>query len=129
MTRKYKPHPKVANLQVTYEFLDKRAETSIKAGFGEQKWIQFSRRFLDAGFQVSLYEARQTVSKYITLQKDGYDYKVRFSNHAPIKTREANADCDFFVGRTNFATTTTAEAITAAFMFFNRLQQHDESGT
>lgn len=91
------------------------------------KWIEFCRRFMQAGFKVYLYEARKTVSKYITVKHDDKAFKVRFSDHAPNYDKEVEGDCDFFVGRTNLDTTNTAQAIRATFNHFglqNRPSAH-----
>jgi hypothetical protein len=105
-----------ANL--TLRFLEGRKEIFTKAGYPCPKWIEFSEEFLKLGFQVTLYEAKTTVSKYITVVKDKHRFKVRFSNHKPIKHRELQGDCDFFVGVTNLRTTNTRMAILATKTFF-----------
>lgn len=109
---------KATNLQVTPEFLRQRVEQAAAKGYGKAKWIFFCEAQIAAGRSVSLYEARRTVSKYVTVSDRGRYFKVRFSNHLPIKSREASEDCDFFVGVTNFKTTTTAQAIEAVSEFF-----------
>lgn len=111
---------KATNIRVTGQFLSKRAEAALAKGYSKQKWITFCEVLLDDGFTLHLYEARRSVSKYITISrsKRGSRYKVRFSNHAPIKERERGSDCDFFVGVTNFKTTTTEQAIVAVREFF-----------
>ncbi len=71
------------------------------------------------GFTLSLYEAKRTFSKYITVSDSTRKtFTVRFSNHRPIKSREESGDCDFFVGVNNFKTTTTAQAIEATKIHF-----------
>ena len=60
-----------------------------------------------------------TVSKYITLIKDGKSCKVRFSNHRPIREQEKNKDCDFFVGVTNFQVITAHDVALQVLKFFN----------
>jgi hypothetical protein len=115
--KKNKQPQKVTNQLLTLEYLDAR----ITQKFGPAKWMQFARHFIETGFDVELYEARQTVSKYLTvISKDGRKYKVRFSNHAPILEREINGDCDYFVGRTNLRVTTTDMAIINTELFFAR---------
>ncbi len=103
---------------VTKEFLDNRARKSMKKGFSKQRWITFCEIMLRRGYQVDMYEARKTVSKYITVKKEGKSFKVRFSNHPPIYERENRGDCDFFVGRTNFRVNTTGDAVRAVINFF-----------
>lgn len=112
---------KARNLKLTEAFLQERASFSLKAGYQKQKWVTFCEVFLQKGFNLWLYEARKTFSKYITIRHpklQGVQYLVRFSNHPPIKYREKNGDCNFFVGKTHLATTTTDEAILAALLFF-----------
>lgn len=111
--------PKANNVIVTRQFLQSRIEHLQAAGYNKPKWIQFCERMIDAGLIVTLYEARRTVSKYVTVKDEsGKRYKVRFSNHRPIPAREASADCNFFVGVTNRTVTTTGEAIRATFSHF-----------
>ncbi len=88
---------KANNISVTTSFLNSR----ISPRYGKQKWIEFCEHLLNDGFELSLYEARETVSKYITVKHNGREFKVRFSNHMPNKTRELNGDCDLFVGKTH----------------------------
>jgi hypothetical protein len=109
---------KATNLPVTPAFLDARAQRALAAGYAKQKWISFCERVMGAGLKVSLYEARATVSKYITVSDGRRQFKVRFSNHRPIKAREADGDCDFFVGVCNSITTTTDQAADAVRQFF-----------
>lgn len=114
---KFKKKKKANGEEVTRTFL--RHRRLIASKFPPAKWIEFCEICLDSGFTVSLYEARKTFSKYITVKKCGKSFKVRFSNHPPIKFREANGDCDFFVGRNNFTVTTTDDAIRAVVRHFN----------
>lgn len=87
--------------------------------YGVSMWILFCREMLKRGYKVRLKEAKNTVSKYITVYGINDDYfLVRFSNHKPIKSREANEDCDFFVGVTNFKVTNTGQAIEATLKHF-----------
>ncbi len=111
---------KANNINVNLNFLSSRAEMAMAKGYSKQKWIIFCEVLLAEGFVLRLYEARKTFSKYITVKrgKRGPDYKVRFSNHRPIKAREARKDCDFFVGVSNFGTTTTEQALVAVREFF-----------
>lgn len=121
MAKKQKGRPsfnKATNSILTEDFLRVRAEKNIKAGFSKQKWVIFAETLIREGFEISLYEARRTVSKYLTVKKDGRQYKVRFSNHRPIFEREKNGDCDFFVGKTNLVVTTTDQALVAVRSFF-----------
>lgn len=110
---------KITNKYLTFELL--KQKTSKK--YGKQKWIIFAEELLNKGFKVSLYEARRTFSKYLTVEKDGKYFKVRFSNHKPIKERELNNDCDFFVGVTNYKVTTTEDALKAVYNFFEEKEK------
>lgn len=110
---------KITNKYLTFEILEQK--TSEK--YGKAKWIIFSEELLKKGFKVSLYEARRTFSKYLTVEKDGLQYKVRFSNHKPAKEREKNNDCDFFVGVSNFKVTTTEDALDAVYNYFNEKEK------
>jgi len=113
------PKPaKAKNLQLTQPYLTLRAMRAVSLGYPKPKWIDFCEVALRRGFSASLYEAKHTVSKYVTLRKAGRSFKVRFSNHKPIKAREVGGDCDFFVGVTNRAVTTTGDALRAAMVHF-----------
>lgn len=112
---------KVANEEITMGMLE--CKTTI--GKPKQKWVQFCEYFLSRGYTLMLYEARRTVSKYITLTHEdhpGKSYKVRFSNHKPNRYKEQTGDCDFFVGRTHFGVKTTRDAAIAARMHFNDMR-------
>lgn len=113
-------HAKQTHTPITQALLDVRAERCMNAGFGKQKWIQFCEELLAEGFDLYLYEARETYSKYITVKhRNNTPFKVRFSNHKPIKRREKNGDCDFFVGITNFGYSTTDMALAAVREHFS----------
>lgn len=103
---------------VSRDFLKARVDRAAASGYGKAQWIIFCETMLDAGYNVYLYEARQTFSKYVSVHKDGKRFKVRFSNHKPIKRREMKGDCDFFVGVTNLNVTTTKDAIAAVEKHF-----------
>lgn len=113
---------KAKNRRIDQFYLDGRSEGLATAGFPKSKWIGFCETMLDRGYEVFLYEAKKTVSKYVTVVNpySGHRFKVRFSNHKPIKERERNNDCDFFVGRTNFRVTTTADAIKATIAHLSK---------
>lgn len=120
---KMKQPSKATNRAVNMDFLRHRVQYAESMGFQKQKWVTFCEVMLERGFTVSLYEARQTVSKYITVRRaDDYSrsFKVRFSNHKPIKHREQAGDCDFFVGYTHLGIQTTEQAIAATLNFFNQ---------
>lgn len=106
---------KATNLKVSIEYLAKRTADLANKGWSKSKWIEFCEAMLGHGYDVWLYEARQTLSKYCTVgnPRSRQEFKVRFSNHRPIREREKAGDCDFFVGKCNFVTTNTAQAIAA----------------
>lgn len=106
---------KVKNKKVTTELL----ETKISKSYGKQKWIIFCETLLKEGYTLYLYEANKTFSKYITVRKDNKSFKVRFSNHKPAKDKEFYNDSDFYVGVSNFGTTTTEDALKAVKKYFN----------
>ena len=113
---------KANNCPVTHGLLEARYERSRAKGYAKQKWIVFCEAMLAMGFHVTLYDARRTFSKYLTVSFSGRFYKVRFSNHRPIRSREEANDCDFFVGVCNHATTTTDDAIAAVKEYFGGLR-------
>ncbi len=106
--------PKANDEPVTLELLASRCYTN----YPKAKWIVFCEAMLGIGFDLTLYEARETVSKYITVWKDGRSFKVRYSNHMPNLERLNRGDCDFFVGKTQRFTTNSRQAIEAVKRFF-----------
>ena len=117
---KRKKFRKLSNVNVTKEMLEARASGLNKAGFETPKWILFCMYFIAREYTVTVYEARQTVSKYVTISKAGFKpYKVRFSDHKPIYERELRGDCDFFVGRTHLQVTTAKQAVVAVLNHFS----------
>lgn len=113
---------KVNNGQINKNFLERRENYCVGLGHKKQQWVSFCEIMLEKGFELYLYEAQRTVSKYITVSDGRYEYKVRFSNHKPIFARKINGDCDFFVGRTNLKTTHTAQAVLATMRFFESVK-------
>lgn len=110
---------KATNLRVTAAYLAERTARLREKGYGKPKWIQFCEAMLARGLGVTLYEARKTVSKYVTVHTRGKPaFKVRFSNHRPNRIREDRGGCDFFVGVANNAVTTTEQAIAATLGHF-----------
>jgi|GEM_PF-6843435 len=115
------PHKKQTNSVITPLLLEARVQRTVNAGFSKQKWVEFCEILLRQGFKLTLYEARQTYSKYITVIKPGSrkrGFLVRFSNHKPNKRRELSGDCDFFVGVTHLGITTSRQALQAVFAHF-----------
>ncbi|MBO6507323.1 MAG: hypothetical protein JJ979_02365 [Roseibium sp.] len=111
---------KATHRKIDKQYLDGRLNGLKAAGYGKTKWIEFCETMLNYGFDLSLYEARQTVSKYITVtsRASKKSFKVRFSNHRPNRYREEGGDCDFFVGRNNHSISTTDQAIEATLEHF-----------
>jgi hypothetical protein len=107
---------KVSNKKITQEFLDSR----IHPIYGKAKWMLFCEELLP-DYDLYLYEARRTFSKYITVKRGDNSFKVRFSNHKPNLERELHKDCDFFVGVTNLGVTTTDKAIDATRQYFDSI--------
>lgn len=60
------------------------------------KYLSFIRNMLEDGWKVKLYEAG--VSKYVFVVKDQCIFKIRFSNHKPIYSKQQENDCDYYVG-------------------------------
>lgn len=73
------------------------------------KYLLFIRWFLLHGFRVKVYVAQ--VSKYVFVYRNGSIYKIRFSNHKPIYTKQMENDCDFYVGVSHLSTYTTDQII------------------
>lgn len=121
---------KATHRRINQDFLDNRVAQAEAKGFGKAKWIEFCEAMMAEGYYLKLYEARKTVSKYITVIKPddpSHRYKVRFSNHRPIKHREVSGDCDFFVDVTNLGVTTTEQAIKATLTFFNQPKEENKN--
>lgn len=114
---------KANNDIVTSDFLGYRSQRVEKKGFQKPRWIYFCEALLAKGYVLELYEARKTVSKYVTVKKEGFpSFKVRFSNHKPIPHREIAGDCDFFVGHTNLTITNTEQAFRAVAKHFGTVK-------
>lgn len=112
---------KATNRKINQDFLNHRVKLAVDKGYKKQKWVEFCEEMLKKGFVLSLYEARRTVSKYITVKHPddhSRSFKVRFSNHKPIKHKEQAGDCDFFVGITHLGVSTTDQAIKATLDYF-----------
>jgi hypothetical protein len=93
--------------------VDKQIEDYPKTrGYKAPKYLLFIKTLLEAGWSVRLYEGgKRGVSKYIFVKKNEHIYKIRFSNHLPIKSKEENGDCDFYVGVSHHQTSTTEDII------------------
>jgi len=108
---------------MSLDYLERRAKNAERGGYQKPRWIEFCEDMLRRGYHVRLYEARQTFSKYITVLFRKRSFKVRFSNHKPCKQKEANRDCDFFVGITHFGVTRTEDAIKATVEFLEQRKE------
>ena len=75
--------------------------------YSTPKYLLFIKDMLELGYEVKLYVAK--LSKYVFVTKDGTTHKIRFSNHRPIKEKELEEDCDFYVGKSNFQCSTTEQ--------------------
>lgn len=112
---------KITNQKVTPDLLRNKTYPQ----YPKQKWVEFCEVLMERGFVLTLYEARKTVSKYITVRHikcPKKSFKVRFSNHKPSRYREVAKDCDFFVGITHLKTTTTKDALDAVFEYFKEIK-------
>jgi len=89
--------------KVSLELLRSYKRKAEQRDYGVPKWLQFALHFAEQygvkrDVKVSLYSARKTYSKYVTISANGENVKVRFSNHKPNFEKELNNDCDYFVG-------------------------------
>ena len=82
----------------TLEMLEKRRADMNRHNFNP-KWINFAIDMVNEGYLVYLYENINQKSKYLTLNSNGVLFKIRFSDHLPIRYKYENGDCDFFVGK------------------------------
>lgn len=114
-------YKKAKDLLLTQSYLEDRAYNAEVAGYPKAKWIEFCEILLKENYELTLYEAKETYSKYITVMNKTHTkkFKVRFSDHVPILWREIKKDCDFFVGKTNLRTTNTTMALAAVRAFFD----------
>ncbi len=116
-------HPKKAkNRKVDQDFLNDRKQRLIKAGYPTSKWIALCESLMGLGLEVSLYEAKRTVSKYLIVEGNGKTFKIRFSNHRPTLAKQSQGDSDFYVGVSNGQVTTTEDALEAVKKYFGILE-------
>lgn len=78
------------------------------------KYLLFMRSAIEIGLQVKILEVK--VSKYVFVYSNRHGgklgvTKVRFSNHKPNYIREKEDDADFYVGVSNFQTSTTEQIL------------------
>lgn len=67
--------------------------------YSKPKYIEFIEFFYNLGFEVGLYRAKTTASKYVFIKKGNKEIKIRFSNHLPNPLKEEKHDSDYYVGR------------------------------
>lgn len=103
---------------VTREFLDRRVGNGK---YGRSVWVRYCDVMLDQGYAVEIYEAKDTVSKYITVTGNfDITYKVRFSNHPPSYVRMLDSDVNMVVGYSRDGIRWTLEdAIIATLKWFD----------
>lgn len=121
-----KPFERFKNQIVTLAHLQERERRIELAGYKKSKWIGLCEELIYLGFEVRLYEAKKSNSKYITVthtKSPGKSYKIRVSNHKPILEKELAGTCDFFVGHTNLVITTCRQALTACFVYFGNYHE------
>lgn len=76
------------------------------------KYLHFIKHFLEEGYIVKLYKGgKRGISKYVFIEKGNQLFKIRFSNHKPIKEYEEQEDCDFYVGISHKQVSTTSQII------------------
>lgn len=116
--------PKITNEKVTTALIVERQRRAQEGEYPLPKWVMFCEELLNRGYELTLYEARETFSKYITVRdannRTHPTFKVRFSNHKPIYQREIAKDCDFFVGVTHTGVRDWRDALNAVTSHFNR---------
>ena len=83
----------------------------LRKGFPIPKWITFSKILIQDGWTVKLFRSKSTYSKYLYVSKNGFKYKVRFSNHKANRFQESKKDSDFYVGVGNSGVLTTEELL------------------
>lgn len=85
------------------------------------KYFEFIKTMILNGWTVKLYTAG--VSKYIFVIKGMHIYKIRFSNHKPIREKELENDCDFYVGITHLQASTTEQVIEKILFMYDQIQK------
>lgn len=79
--------------------------------YSTPKYLLFIRDMIEDGWEVKLHEVR--VSKYVFVTKGTQTFKIRFSNHKPILSKELEEDCDFYVGVSHKQVSTTQQIMEA----------------
>lgn len=80
---------------IDQEYIDRR-KSQAHPEYPTPMWLRFIQICVNKGLRVDVYEAKTTVSKYITLRSHECPtiLKVRFSEHKPT----TDNDADIFVG-------------------------------
>lgn len=108
----------IPGTDVSKKFLEKKKAILANGGWPVSKWIIFCEQLLARGYQVVVYEAKTTRSKYVYVVKDRRQFKVRFSNHKPRFDAQIGNDSDFYVGVSHGLVTTTDDALKAVEQYF-----------
>ena len=63
-------------------------------------WVQLCDAIIALGLRVSIYDSKSTVSKYIEVYRENHKncFKIRISNHAPVRGSRNFEPSDFYVG-------------------------------
>jgi len=64
--------------------------------YSTPKFLLFIRDMVKKGWEVRLHTVK--VSKYVFVYRDNLIFKIRFSNHKPIRSKQFQRDSDFYVG-------------------------------
>lgn len=103
-------------------------EYKKRTGYNAPKYLNFIADMIADGWSVKLYKGGlKRVSKYVFVRKNGYLAKIRFSNHLPIKGRELESDCDFYVGISHLQTSTTEEVREKINREYNDCIKHEST--
>lgn len=85
-------------IRLTLKYLEGKKPNYLEQGYPVPKWIQFSEQMIKQGWEVAVYPAKTTVSKYIYINKNETSLKICFSNHKANNEKETFKDCDYYVG-------------------------------
>jgi len=64
--------------------------------YSTPKYLYFIQNMIKKGWSARLHQVE--VSKYVFVYRSNTIFKIRFSNHKPIKWKQMRKDCDFYVG-------------------------------
>lgn len=105
-------------------------------GYPISKWLFCAWACIESGLDVVLYQAKETVSKYLYLadpkQPDIPPFKLRFSDHSPSAGQVDMRDCDFYIGvvSSRSQAQTTEDAMQVIGRYFGldmvRLESEDD---